>query len=83
MKHVKRWLTAKGLKISWDNIDNADYYEIWYDVDNSGKLRLIGKVSGDESDFLVKSVSEDEKYRFRIRAVNGDYSGPFVDIMTR
>ncbi|NAW51774.1 DUF5110 domain-containing protein [Elizabethkingia argentiflava] len=55
-----------SLKINWDEVQNADYYEIYFE----GQLYSTIK----NTSFLLEGLSPETEYTFKIRAVNKEGS---------
>ncbi|MBU3011282.1 fibronectin type III domain-containing protein [Polaribacter vadi] len=59
-----------GILLNWGEIAKATSYKIYYGTDALNLSKTI-KVSGQNS-FLVKEVSQNKKYFFKIEALNSD-----------
>lgn len=63
--------TAKGyLTFSWDKVQNANKYQIWYATEKGGPYTLGKEVNGSKTSVKTGLMPTGRKYYFKIRAVS-------------
>lgn len=60
--------TSNKLKIKWNKVKGADYYQLYRSTSKSGTYKYVATVKGRE--YIDSSLKAGKKYYYKVRAVN-------------
>ena len=79
-------LKKESAKITWNDIDHEQGYQIWYSTKEYSGYRKYSNFKANTTEALVTGLSSGKKYYFKVRAykkVNGKYIySDFADVDT-
>jgi len=64
--------TTTGVRVSWDDVDGADSYQVWRKV-KGGSWKKIKTVSSSTTAYTDKDASSGKYIYYAVKAVNGSY----------
>ncbi len=73
---------TNSMKIRWNAVDNAAYYEVWVMGGQYSKWTKVKKLDADKKAFTVKDLNRDTTYKFKVRAASTSCYGAFSDVQT-
>lgn len=67
--------TSYGVKLTWSEVEKAEYYEIYRKV-KDGKLKYIGRTT--KESYTDKTAKSGKKYYYKVRSVNAAGKSDFT-----
>lgn len=79
-------VSSNKIDLTWDDVDNADYYLVYYSLDPDEDFKAVLDEDGNKEKFennsaTIENIAQDTKVYFKVAAVDGSVRSKFSDVV--